>query len=191
MTHSYVWHDAFICVTWRIHVYDMHLSYVVVHMCDMGHSHMWHDAFMCVICWFIWMSHATYVWHECVWHDPSMCVSWLIHTCDCITFHISQDAKEREGHVVSINTGVNESCHILTSHVTYEWVMSHMNASCHTYECVMSHMQMSHGTHDESAMFLIWMSHVTHMNCSCHTHECVMSHIWMGHVTHMNASCHS
>jgi len=27
---------------------------------------------------------------------------------------------------------MNESCHIWMSHVTYEWVMSHMNESCHT-----------------------------------------------------------
>jgi len=29
MTHSYVWHDSFICVTWLIHT------------CDMTHSHVW------------------------------------------------------------------------------------------------------------------------------------------------------
>jgi len=28
---SYLWHDSFICVTWRIH------------MCDMTHPNMWHD----------------------------------------------------------------------------------------------------------------------------------------------------
>jgi len=28
MTHSYVWHDSFICVTWLIHMYDMTHSYV-------------------------------------------------------------------------------------------------------------------------------------------------------------------
>ena len=44
---------------------------------------------------------------------------------------------------------MNESCHIWMSHVTYEWVMSHMNESCHiwmshvTYEWVMSHMNES------------------------------------------------
>jgi len=68
--------------------------------------------------------------------------------------------------------------HTRMSHVTYEWVMPHINESCHicmshvTYECVMSHM-------NEACQ--IWMCHVTyewvmpHMNESCH--------IWTGHVT--------
>jgi len=34
--YSYVWHDVFICVTWRIH------------MCDMTYSYVWHDYFLCV-----------------------------------------------------------------------------------------------------------------------------------------------
>ena len=79
---------------------------------------------------------------------------------------------------------MNESCltyewvmsHVWMSHVTHEWVTSHMNESRHTYEWVMSH---------------IWKSHVTHMNESRHTCECVMSHIWMSHVTHVNESCHT
>ena len=65
---------------------------------------------------------------------------------------------------------MNESCHTWMSHVTHEWVMSHMHESCHTW--------MSHVTHE-------WV--MSHMNESCHT--------WMGHVmhewimSHMNESC--
>jgi len=78
----------------------------------------------------------------------------------------------------------------MNGHVTYEFVMSHMNALCLMwmsrviYEFIMSHI---------IASCLIWMSRVTyefvisHMNVSCH--------IWMSHATyewvmsHMNASC--
>jgi len=62
---------------------------------------------------------------------------------------------------------MNESCYIWMSHVTYEWVMSHMNESCH-----------------------IWMSHVNESSLECHTYEWVISHIWTSHVTHVNESCH-
>jgi len=40
MTHSYVWHDLFICVTW------------LIHMCDMTHSYVKHDSF-CRCTWLI------------------------------------------------------------------------------------------------------------------------------------------
>jgi len=36
-THSYAWHDSFICVTW------------LIHMCDMTHSYVWHDSFIRVM----------------------------------------------------------------------------------------------------------------------------------------------
>ena len=41
MTHSYVWHDSFICVTW------------LIHLCDMTHSYVWHGSFICVA----WLIH--------------------------------------------------------------------------------------------------------------------------------------
>ena len=74
---------------------------------------------------------------------------------------------------------MNESCHIWMSHVTYEWVMSHMNASCHIwmrhimYEWVMSRI-------NESCH--IWMSHVTYEWVVSHIKE--SCHIWMSHVTY-------
>jgi len=83
-----------------------------------------------------------------------------------------------------------------TSHVTYEWVMSHI---------IMRHVtQMNGSCH-------IWMNHVTHKNETCQTYERDMSHvketchiwinescrIWMRHVTYkwvmsrMNKSYHT
>jgi len=74
---------------------------------------------------------------------------------------------------------VNESMtisHMWTSHVLCEWVMSHVNESCHTCECVF----LSH----------IRMGHVTHVNESCHTwdiplfhNRCTASRRWMSHVS--------
>ena len=104
MTHSYMRHVSFVCVTW------------LIHMCDMTHTCVWHDSFMYVT-WLIHMfgkyfaSHSfssnetsymtrpfhicnmTYscVWHISficdmphlnVWHDLFICVTWLIRFYD-------------------------------------------------------------------------------------------------------------
>jgi len=73
MTHSCVWHDSFMCVTWLIHVCDMTHA-----MCDMTHSCAWHDSVKCVT----WLSHVCDMTHSYVWHDSFICVTWLIHVCD-------------------------------------------------------------------------------------------------------------
>jgi len=54
---------------------------------------------------------------------------------------------------------MNESCHILMSHVTYEWVISHIHESCHIsviHKRVMSHMNESSHT---------WMVQITYERC--------------------------
>jgi len=58
ITHSYVWHDSFICATWLIHMCDMTHSCVswLMHMCDLTHSH---DLFIYVT-WLIHMLDMTY-----------------------------------------------------------------------------------------------------------------------------------
>jgi len=83
----------------------------------------------------------------------------------------------------------NESCHIWASHVTYEWVMSHMNESC-LHLCLTS---TSHAISHVSKSCHIWMSHVTyewvmsHMNESCHIWMTRVSYEWV--MSHMNESC--
>ena len=60
MTHSYVWHDSFICVTCPIHAGGWFICVTWrIHMCDMTHSYVWHDAFMCVT-WRIHMCDMTH-----------------------------------------------------------------------------------------------------------------------------------
>ena len=52
VTHLYMWHDSFICVTWLIHMCDMWR----IPTCDMTHSYAGHDSFIhmslmtCVSC---------------------------------------------------------------------------------------------------------------------------------------------
>jgi len=72
---------------------------------------------------------------------------------------------------------MNESCLICMSHVSYEWVMSHMHESCLIW--------MSH--------FLTWMSHVSYewvmsrMNESCYIYTSHVSYAWV--MSHMNEPC--
>jgi len=57
MTHTSVWHDSYISVTWLIRKCDMthtamwHDSYIsvtcLVCTCDMTHAHKWHDSIVC------------------------------------------------------------------------------------------------------------------------------------------------
>ena len=90
MTHLYVWHVPFICVTWP------------TYMCDMTHSYVWHDSFICVT-WLVNMHDVThvYVWHDSfiydvthlyVWHDPSICVTWLINVYEMTRSHVWHDS---------------------------------------------------------------------------------------------------
>jgi len=88
------------------------------------------------------------------------------------------------------------------SHVTYEWVLLHMNESCHIhqtrpaqeigYQSCISEWVMSHT--NESCY--IWMSHVTYIKQDLHKRSVSVMYFRMSHVTyewvllHMNESCH-
>jgi len=71
---SYI-RDAFLCVTWLIHMWDMTHSYVctsprwctwLIYMCDMTHSFVFCET------WVIRMCDIT---HSFVWHDSFICVT--------------------------------------------------------------------------------------------------------------------
>ena len=84
-THSYVWHDSFMC-KWLIHVCDTTHSYVTrlihmwhnsprhvtrrIHICDTTHSYMWHDSFICDTT------------PLNMWRDSFIYVTRRIHICD-------------------------------------------------------------------------------------------------------------
>ena len=111
MTHAYVWHDSFICVTWLDHtrtpacvtrllyVCDMTLVCVwhdscicvtwLIHMCDMTHTYAWHDSFICVThsCTCVTrLNHTNTCLYDmtpvCAWNDSCTCVTWLMHMCE-------------------------------------------------------------------------------------------------------------
>jgi len=184
MTHSYVWHDSFICVTWLIHV------------CDMTHPYVWHDSFICVT-WLIYMCDLTHLY---VWHDsftcPCRCMiwsarvwretykSWRVRCCGA--------AWGSSAAVVWMNhVPHDESCPICVMFCMIApcplWGMSHMNGSCHLCEWVMSLMNVTWliDVPYEWVMSPMWKSHVPH---ECEGHDSCHTYI-MSHVPCVNTSC--
>ena len=110
MTHSYMCHDSFICVTW------------LIYMCDMTYSFVWHDWFR-IFMYKTWLFPYSYVWHDAsrihmwdmthsaftcvhdlflihmcdmthsfVWHDSCICVTWFICICHMTHSYVWHDS---------------------------------------------------------------------------------------------------
>jgi len=147
----------------RVTIWMSHVTHVEqsCHACEWVMSH-------------IWISHVTFVnesCHTCKWGSgkQSMCAKchtrgWAVscHTYKRVMPHIwTSHVTQKNSHVTRMNesrpTSERGTWHVCMSHVSYEWVMSHMNESCllwmsHvSYEWVMSHMNES---------CLIWISRV-------------------------------
>jgi len=162
--------------------------------------------------WMSYVMHMNESRHACEWVTSRIWMNFIKHT-------------NESRHTYIWISQVTHSSWMWRNHVKYEWVMSHMNDSCHAHEWVMSRI-VTHSSCRTSVwldsfiwdMICIWMNHVTyewvtfvlvayewimsHMNGSCHAHEWVMSrmnetcHTWMSHVvyicvmSHMHQSCH-
>jgi len=197
MTHSYMWHDSFIWVTWLIHMCGMtHDSFkceswlIQSLLSESCHIYEWVVSHFCcgyratsqgLLDWFEIYPISVYIYvHKCI------CDMGTLVTCPCLVTHTNKSFHTYEWVMVRNTSNVPMS-HIWMSHVTschtYEWVMSHiwmrhvthMNESCHSFEWVMSHIWMSHVTYMNDSRFEI------HLTCPCHTHEWVISHVWMSH----------
>jgi len=116
----------------------------------------------CHVC----VSHVTYSWVVSRMNESCyLCMSriqCIIETCHVWMSHVSWAAQQ---------VPVRESN---MSHVTYEWVMSHMNELCHiwtshvTYECLIPHTIES---------FHIWMRHTFWAAQHLPVWESTMSHV--------------
>jgi len=95
MSHSCIWYDSVVCVTWLIYtcvmtldkdkdsIHVRHDSFIcltwAICKCDMTHPYVWHDSrwwrrsYICGI-WHVPMCDMT---HSYEWHDSFICVIWL------------------------------------------------------------------------------------------------------------------
>ena len=118
-----------------ITIYRLHASFGH----DMTHLylvHLWHDSCVREVI--------------CTWHYP-----FRLHT-SFMTHHLHEWGMSHRKRDMSL---MNESCHLRMSHVTYEWVLSHIKSSCHiwmfyvTYECV---------THQMPHSYVTWLMYTCH-----------------------------
>jgi len=144
ITHSYMWHhsflyvcnDSFACdmayqhVTCLIYAWHFWFLYVtwLIPICDMKNSCRWHHSFLYVT-WLIHMRHDSFIyvtWLIHTWHDSyirdmtHLHVTWLIHLWHVSVIHDKINSYPR--HYPLLNVALL---------YIYEWVMSHMNESCH------------------------------------------------------------
>ena len=129
MTHSYVWHDSSICVTW------------LTHMCDMTHPYVWHDSLIDVTR----LIHMYDMTHSYVWHDSSICVTWLIHMCDMTHLYVWHDWS------ICANVFVRHVCGFGMFHWSLLYVMQDSFVSSKR-ACDMTHSYVWH----DSSNFRKW-----------------------------------
>jgi len=93
VTHLYVRHDSFKCVTRLVNILSMSSVFRcdlficvpwIIHMRDITHSYVWHESFICVT----WLIHMCSTTHSYVWHDAFTCATWLIHVFDMTYPHV-------------------------------------------------------------------------------------------------------
>jgi len=160
-THSNMWHDSFICVTWLIQMCDMTHPYVQRNL----FIRVWHDSWNAT--WLIPTSVLDKFTVVCVWHtQEATCqdaCEWVSHVSGC-TWR-SELFSVMHSFIYSVSR-------IHISFIRLEWLIL-----CHFIQC-RAYKGVSH------SMSLIWMNEWL-IQChfiQCHAYEGVshsMSLIWM------------
>jgi len=164
MTHSYVWHNPLIRVTWLIHMCHCCTAprpvYVtwLIHMCDTTHSYVWRGSFICVTA----APHCAMY----MWHDSFICVTQPTCMCDVAHSYVWHRS------ILCVWSKWRGSSLYMCQWAMSLWPMSHIWIDpCHTYECDVAHSYETYGTH----------TYVTHMNEPS-------SYVW--HRARVDESCH-
>jgi len=168
-----MWHDVFMCVTWRI--------------CDMAYLYVWHDSCTChLFC-------KQRPWNDtCDMIHSFICVTWLLHICDmthsicdmthlhmwhdsCI-LHTPRSLVHTHTHTHKHTHGVclDITCDSYT-HKSYVWIDSFIYVVWLIHICDMIHSYMWH----DSFTNVTWLIHKCDM-----THAYLYApwyHMWLSH----------
>jgi len=148
MTHSYVWHNSFIC--WRT---PLHYLWDI--------THVWHDSFMCVT-WHSFIRVARLIEKAplCTTcaneYDSLICATWLIHMCDMTHSYVWHDSIRE--HSFALPVSMNKT-HLYVWRTTIKrvtWLihMCDMTPSCvwhDSFICVACLIHVCDMTHSGSA----------------------------------------
>ena len=162
MTHSYVWHDSIVYVTWLIQrtadegVRSLICVTWLVHTCEMSNPYGCHDSSTCMM-WpyervmsHVWMSHGTL-----------MDVTWLLYKLyDSYAWHASCIRVKCQIHMVAMT-------------YPYLW-REYMTESCHTYEWV---MPPTWTWHDSSICYASWHDSFVRDTTQSMHHDMTHSHM--------------
>jgi len=170
-THSYVWHDSFICVTWLIHACDMTHSYVCH---DSSYVFVWHAGGMshindytyvyikkkCIYVYiYIYIYIHTNMTREWVHTYEFICVTWLIQMCDMTHSCVWRDAF------------------VCVSWLIHVWLCD-MQGVCHALVSHTKLLPYSHVCHD-SFICVPWLIHICDMTHSYVWHDSFMCVPWL------------
>jgi len=198
MTHWYLCHDSFICVTRRIRV------------CAMTRSYEWCDSSVCMA-WYIHMRDMTYFYAR---RDTFICVTWLQNRwcmvrsvkgfVDWHCKYLSEDTLN-----LSENTFYQRKIEYETTEGFVAWFVDVQTDSSKCVTCLihvgdMTHSYLCHLTSSPPLMCSTWLIHMCDMTHSdsvaCLVYMCDVTHLiwhessrcatWLLCVTYdMNHSC--
>jgi len=104
------------------------------------------------------MVHSYMTWLIDVWHDSLMREMTYGCVTGCEIFECCYTNGGNRNIFLSVMFECTDSCHTSMSHVTYQWVMSHINESCH--------ISMSHVPH-QLRCTQTWLIHLCHGSLIC------------------------
>jgi len=149
MTHTYVWHDTFICVTCVWQKSPPHKLYASCHTyeCDMTYLCVGHD-------WFMWVTWSIYGCETKV--TTALCICERCHKHELNEYHELTEYHDmrKMTRTMSLHACLSHTC--MRAHANSRFCSLSLSTSPHTpHKCVRGHAErMLHGDTDRKCKFV-------------------------------------